>query len=343
MYNFMTGHQNSVASPSQHDGNSERVKQQGIVWSFSSPDSDLGWYYPDPPPGNGNLSTGNYALNNDFYPRKAIVLSAKLSDGTDYNRASKPVTDWIVPDDFGEANGMGTHTMHPAGTFGQNNGGIAGAGTLAQVYPAYESSLFVKMAKFIQDAEDAIYARDYGANGAGGYHNYIDIDSLIDWHIALDVCSNWELIYLNGQYMHYDPGIGKLKMGCLWDMDRAWSPNASGATAGFMRKTPFWIKELTGWEMTGGGTSLPGSSRQDRKDPYYITRFKARWNEVRGTISTELGQYIDAQISRFNRISAYQGTLLSPGTNNAGFNTLKTNISNRVNSLTTEYNQYNAN
>ena len=325
MYNFMTSHLNMIKNDSGNDGGSGRFKQQGIVWSFSSPDENLGWYYPDPPLGAGDLTY----QDTTHFPRKGIALHAKLVDGTDYNRRSKPVSEWIVPDDFGATNGMGTPRLL--------TGGVYGTRTLSQVYPDWQTSAFVKMAQFIQNAEDAIYTRDYGANGAGGYHNYIDIDSFIDWQIAQEMSSNWEVMALNGHYMYYDPAIGKLKMGLIWDLDNAW--NNDWFSPGNIRKTPLWYKELLGWERVvnisnpddpgSGGNEAP-----DRKDPYYASRLKARWNEVKGKFREELDPYIDEQNKRFARITTYDDSVAG---SRIGF---KRTINDRISSLDPVINGY---
>ena len=71
------------------------------------------------------------------------------------------------------------------------NGGVYGTRTLEQVFPDFTSSPFVRIAQFLQDAEDAVYTRD-------SYQDYIDVDSFVDWHIAREMASDWELIILNG-------------------------------------------------------------------------------------------------------------------------------------------------
>jgi hypothetical protein len=322
LYNFMTGHQNSV-------DNYNATRQQGIVWSYSEPDSDLGWYYTDPPDGDGNLSFSNPA-HAQYYPRKGIMLMATLGDGTAYNRGSRPAAQWRVPNEVGTANGMGTSGMLLSGSYGQNNGGIRGDRTLADVYPGYASSTFVRIAQTLQDAEDAIYSRDWltNADGKGSYLNHIDIDSFIDWQIAHEMLSDWEVIVLNGRYAHYDPAIGKLKMGPIWDMDGAWINGERNATPGFIRKTPFWYKELLGWEVTN--SNLGGTERPERKDPYYISRLKARWGEVKSQFNTELNPYIEATNARFQKITGYSN---QPVSINGDRNGLKNTMTNMINAL----------
>jgi len=346
LYNFMTSHQNPVSA-----------RQQGIVFSFSSPDERMGWYEPEPPLGDGNLTYSS----NTFMPRKAIVLAAKLGEGALYNRASTPASQWIVPNDFGETNGMGSAGMLQTGTFGQNNGGIAGSRTLAQVFPDYETSLFVKLARRIQDTEDAIYAHKY--TGEGSYHDYIDIDSFIDFQIAFEMSTNWEFLAMNGQYMHFDPkagadGKGRIKMGPIWDLDFAWSGGSTtqgmfgggttintgdfGTAAGFTRKAPFWYKELLGWQNAhNGGTfsTTNGTDNPDRKDPYYAQRLKERWNAVKTQFSVELNPYIDAQYERLSRIVEHSKQNYSSATITPS-NALKTTISNRISQLDTVINGY---
>ena len=338
LYHFMTSHQNPVRYANV---NMSSMKYQGVAFTFKVPDTDLGWYYADPPEGNGNLSYSS----NTFQPRKGIVLGAKLSSGSAYNRASKSPGDWVVPNDFGQSNGMGTYGMVPTGSLnGGNDGGIYGSRTLKDVYPGWESSFFVKASKFIQDAEDTIYAHNYGTNGVGGYHDYIDIDSFIDWQIAMEMVSHFEAISLNGVYMYYDPSVGKLKMGIVWDLDRSWT--TSNANPGFLRKIPFWYKELLGWELTATSfsfsdsqSSLAGGDRSDRKDPYYVQRLKNRWAAVKNQLSTELDPYIDATNARFSRITGYDNP--SPPISMSGSRTgLKSTITTMRGRLDTIFSGY---
>jgi hypothetical protein len=283
LYNFMTSHLNSVGNGAGNDGGSGNPKQQGVAFSVKEPDSNLGWYYSDPPDGDGKLTYTNPA-HASYYPRNGIVLHAKLIDGTSSTRLSRPLAEWIVPDDFGASSGRGIGTAEMLRNGGA--GGVAGTRTLSSVYPNYQSSAFVKLAKRIQDAEDAIYAHNWGSGGVGGYHDYIDIDSFIDWQIGIEMSCNWEIGELNGQYMYYDPNTGKLKMGPLWDLDNGWN---TGESRNLVKNSPFWYKEILG----------------DQKDSYYIARFKTRWSAVKTQFNTELDPYIDATDARFSRITGY--------------------------------------
>jgi len=298
LYNFMSSHQNSVNN-----------RLQGVVWSFKEPDSNLGWYYTDPPDGNGNLSFTNPA-DSGYFPRKGIVLMATLGEGTAYNRKSKPAGDWIVPEEVGTPNGMGSPGMLLTGSIGQNNGGVNGTRKLSDVYSGYTSSTFVRAAQFLQDAEDAIYSHDWVEKGygMGSYLNYLDIDAFIDWQIAREMVSDWELALLNGQHAYFDSKTEKFKMGPIWDLDQAWQGAGAsrGATPGFVRKTSFWYKELLGWKVTGhNGVNVPPGEETGLKDPYYVNQLKNRWNEVSGRFNYELDAYIDAQDRRFSRITGF--------------------------------------
>jgi hypothetical protein len=326
MYNFMSSHQNPVGGYGSN-------KQQGVVFSFKEPDANMGWYYDDPPEGDGYLSFSNSAHAQNF-PRKGIVLEATLGSGSAYNRASANPAQWKVPDDVGQSNGMGTAGMLLAGTnaHGANNGGVYGNRTLSQAYTGYGSSTFVKAAQILQNAEDAIYSHDWNDKGyaQGTYLNHIDIDSLIDWHIAHEMLSDWEMNILNGRYMRYDPSVGKFKMGPIWDMDGAWIKNERQSTPGFLRKIPFWLKEVMGWQVNSANDMYPGAGEEkpDRKDPYYVASLKSRWGTVRNSLGTELNQYIDAQAARFGRITSYgnQPIIINQGKMNG----LKGTISDMV-------------
>ncbi|MCL2763713.1 MAG: CotH kinase family protein [Treponema sp.] len=298
MYSFMTSHQNPV-----------RDRQQGVVWSMKEPDSNLGWFYADPPLGNGSLTFTNPA-HAHFFPRKGILLMATLSAGTAYNRRSNSPAEWIVPNEIGQPNGIGTSGMRRTGTFNGNNGGIYGDRTLAQAYPGYESSTFVRIAQFLQDTEDAIYSHDWleRGYGNGSYLEYIDIGSFIDFQIASEILSDSEINVLNGRHAYYDPSMRRLRMGPIWDHDQSWIMGARDTYPGFIRKIPFWYKELLGWEITSSnaGTGInQGIDRPERADPYYADRLRARWNEVNNQFNTELDPYIDITDARFNRVTGF--------------------------------------
>jgi hypothetical protein len=328
VYNFMSSHQNPVRNASGNQGSTGDMKMQGVVFSMSQPDSNLGWYYPDPPTGTGNLTYSNTT----HFPRRAIAMMATLTSGTEYNRRSRPASEWIVPNDFGSPNGMGTPGMLLRGTVPRGqDGGIFGTRTLAQVFPNHHTSTFVHMAQLIQNAEDAIYAREWGLNGVGGYHDHIDIDSFIDFQIGMEMTSNWEMIAMNGFYMHYCPTIRKFKMGPLWDKDNAWNSGDNASAPGFVGRTPFWYKELLGFEITGTnpGNATQGNHILSRRDPYYAARLADRWEEVRTQFNTELNAYIDAIDARFNRIRTYSHPI-SVGGNRQDF---KNRITTRRNQL----------
>ena len=285
-------------------------KQQGTVWTMKDPDSALGWYEPEPPMGDGATLTWN-PVHAGFFPRTAISLMAIL----DIKGSSKPASEWRVPDDVGTTNGPGTYGFLLAGTFStgdfSSTGGIAGSRTLGSVYPGWQSSTFVRVAQILQDAEDAVYSHDWLTlgYGKGTYLDRIDINSLIDFHIAGEMTNDFELVDMNGRYVHYDPAIGKLKMGPLWDYDRGWAPGSYGTTPGFLARISFWYKELLGWEITQGnsGSNVPNGRQKTprNEDPYYVDQLKARWNTVKGQLETEMHLYIDVQSRRFDRVTGF--------------------------------------
>ena len=308
LYNFMTSHKNPIINRSGHDGAANSSPSEGIVWSWSDPDELLGWYEPDPPLGTGSLG---YTSNNNF-PRKGIVLYSELN-GTGPN--SKAPAEWKLPVN------MHANTM------------AAGTTTLASVYPEYQNSRFVQMAQFIQDAEDAFYRHDYSEET--GYRRYIDIDSFIDWQIATELCSNWEILAVNGSYMYFDPAAGKLKMGPIWDLDQGWQ-GSNGAAAGFVAKSPLWYKEVLGWTLSANGSGGPsGSSDASKKDPYYVAALKARWAARKGDITAELGKFLDAQAVRLQRAQNYSG-----GNQSSQVTSLKNTISTRMNQVESVINGY---
>ena len=141
--------------------------------------------------------------------------------------------------------------------------------------------------------------------------------------------------------MHYDPKIGKLKMGPIWDLDLAWNNGFVGATPGFLPKTAFWLKELIGWEITaaGSGVSLgTGIARPEYKDDHYISFLKNRWAAVRSQFNTELDSYIDSMNNRFSRVTGFsQSGVFAINGNRTGLKTIITNIRNNLDTISNAY------
>ena len=56
------------------------------------------------------------------------------------------------------------------------------------------------------------------ANGSGGYAEYIDVDSFVDWYLISEITKNVDSMFFSSMFLNVMPGE-KIKMGPLWDFD----------------------------------------------------------------------------------------------------------------------------
>ena len=56
------------------------------------------------------------------------------------------------------------------------------------------------------------------ANGTGGYAEYIDVDSFVDWYLISEITKNVDSMFFSSMFLNVMPGE-KIKMGPLWDFD----------------------------------------------------------------------------------------------------------------------------
>ena len=62
---------------------------------------------------------------------------------------------------------------------------------------------------YVQDFENALYSPNF-KDTATGYRKYADINSLADWYLLNEICSNGDMFWSNYMYKHRD---GKLDLG----------------------------------------------------------------------------------------------------------------------------------
>ena len=56
------------------------------------------------------------------------------------------------------------------------------------------------------------------AKGTGGYAEYIDVDSFVDWYLISEITKNVDSMFFSSMFLNVMPGE-KIKMGPLWDFD----------------------------------------------------------------------------------------------------------------------------
>lgn len=113
-----------------------------------------------------------------------------------------------------------------------------------------------------------------------GYEEYIDVDSVIDWLIMIELSCNTDCTWRRSTYFTKDPG-GKLVMGPMWDFDLAFG--------NFSKDNPgddTWVSSEPDDDYVGETWST-----HLLEDPEFQARFKERWLEVRDTlVNTAMGE-----------------------------------------------------
>lgn len=117
--------------------------------------------------------------------------------------------------------------------------------------------VFNGMIKAIQD-------KDFSEST--GYRKYIDMQSLIDYYIAMEVSGNYDAWVSN--YVYKNASDEKLKFGPIWDCDLCYG-NKSG------------LENILTWENNGSSFQPMASKIKNIfSDPVFITALNDRWNEL---------------------------------------------------------------
>lgn len=131
------------------------------------------------------------------------------------------------------------------------------------------AELLAEIQKHFDDFEDALYSKDL-ADPQKGYAAYIDVDSFIDYYIVQELAKNTDGNLRKSSFITKKKG-GKLVMHHLWDFDLTF-----GNSGGLLHDPEgFFIKDYTpGWYI--------GDNWFNRmmKDPAFVERLQARWNEL---------------------------------------------------------------
>ncbi len=146
---------------------------------------------------------------------------------------------------------------------------------------------------YIREFEEIIDSKDIGTR-TEEYSQYIDIPSFIDYYIISEILKNNDTGIGTSVFLH-KPRNGKLKMGPLWDFDiSAGNINYHGNDD----PEGWWIKTVNRWYI------------RLFKDKKFELAVKARWNEIKPTILSDIMAEIDraafdklakAQVHNFER------------------------------------------
>lgn len=108
---------------------------------------------------------------------------------------------------------------------------------------------------YLSTAENALFSSDF-ANESTGWQKYMDMDSFVDWYIINEIAKNDNGAFKADCIMNLTRG-GKLKMGPLWGLERAFNTNSS--YNGFVVKNGRWYARLF-------------------QDPAFVSKVKERYN-----------------------------------------------------------------
>lgn len=111
------------------------------------------------------------------------------------------------------------------------------------------------ISNFVTTAENALFSSDF-TDASEGWQKYMDIDSFVDWYLINEISKNENGAFRNNCMMNLTRG-GKLKMGPLWDFEKAFSVDSS--PSGFVIKDVNWYARLF-------------------KDPAFVAKVKERYD-----------------------------------------------------------------
>ena len=141
---------------------------------------------------------------------------------------------------------------------------------------------------YLDDADQALFGSNFTSDSSG-WKKYIDIDSAVDYYLAMEFMkpidgNMWASVYM------YKPRGGKLAFGPMWDFDlSSGSANRAGN-----------VVSPSGWYLRNSlGVSAMQSSKtwfnRLNEDPDFRAAVKARWNVLYPTLSST--SFIAAQKS----------------------------------------------
>ena len=137
-------------------------------------------------------------------------------------------------------------------------------------------------------SEQFAYIKDYltAANAAvmkgEGYEEYLDMTTLVDWLIMIELSNNTDCSWRRSTYLVKNPGE-KIKFGPVWDFDLAFG--------NFSKDDQSYESWASSTEDDYVGETW---STHLLKDPEFKALFKARWEEVKDVLLETAMEEIDS-------------------------------------------------
>jgi len=126
-----------------------------------------------------------------------------------------------------------------------------------------------------------------------GYEKYLDMESLVDWMIMIELTNNTDCAWRRSTYFTKDAGE-KLKMGPVWDFDLAFGNFSRDA------------QDFDVWVSTSDDDYVGETwSTYLLQDPKFQKLFRARWEEMRETLLKVAMNYIEEQYETLSSSAEY--------------------------------------
>ena len=133
-------------------------------------------------------------------------------------------------------------------SIGSNTSGSTFATTYLEqpvsiLYPTSQPEAVVNyIANFVRDAETVLYSSNFTDKSSGWRYN-MDEDSFVEWYLINEIAKNPSGAFRSSCIMNYRRG-DKLKMGPVWDFEKAFGDAGSTGATGFVIKNVSWYKRL---------------------------------------------------------------------------------------------------
>ena len=125
------------------------------------------------------------------------------------------------------------------------------------LYPTSQpASVINYIANFVREAENVLFSSNF-ADESYGWRYYMDENSFVDWYLINEIAKNQTGAFKSSCIMNYRRG-GKLKMGPVWDFEKAFGDAGSTGSSGFVIKNVSWYNRLF-------------------KDPAFVNKVKERF------------------------------------------------------------------
>jgi hypothetical protein len=109
--------------------------------------------------------------------------------------------------------------------------------------PTSQSASVVNyIVNFVSEAESVLFSSNF-ADETYGWRYYMDENSFVDWYLINEIAKNQSGAFNSSCIMSYRRG-GKLKMGPVWDFEKAFGDAGSTGSSGFIIKNVSWYKRL---------------------------------------------------------------------------------------------------